>query len=202
MKKYQIIYADPPWDYKGQKQTGKEKQTTGGAIDQYPTMKLDDMIEEFTPKLEEWCDDDCLLYMWTSSPHMDQAIKLGEAWGFNYATVAFVWFKQKTNPGFYTMSQCELVLVFKKKGGKIPKPRGARNIRQLVSEERREHSRKPDEVRNRIVKMHPTQNKLEMFTRQRFEGWDVFGNQVDKFTESSCTNQIDLIDQIKEITKK
>ena len=171
--KYQIIYSDPPWDYNGQKQTGQKKQTTGGAIDQYPTMKLQDMIDEFTPKMDEWCDKDCLLYMWTSSPHMDQAIKLGEAWGFNYATVAFVWYKQKTNPGFYTMSQCELVLVFKRKGGKIPQPRGVRNARQLVSAPRREHSRKPNEVRERIEKMHPTQNKLEMFSRSAPVGWAV-----------------------------
>ena len=121
--------------------------------------------------------DDCLLFLWTSSPHLDQAIELINAWGFNWATVGFVWDKQKVNPGFYTMSQCELCLIGKK--GKIPSPRGARNIRQFVSEERQSHSSKPNEVRNRIELMFPTQTKLEMFARSTADGWDVFGNEVE-----------------------
>ena len=121
--------------------------------------------------------DDCLLFLWTSSPHLDQAIELINAWGFNWATVGFVWDKQKVNPGFYTMSQCELCLIGKK--GKIPSPRGARNIRQFVSEERQSHSSKPNEVRNRIELMFPTQTKLEMFARSTTDGWDVFGNEVE-----------------------
>ena len=75
------------------------------------------------------------------------------------------------------MSQCELCLIGKK--GKIPSPRGARNIRQFVSEERQSHSSKPNEVRNRIELMFPTQTKLEMFARSTTDGWDVFGNEVE-----------------------
>ncbi len=177
-KKYQVIYMDPPWDYKGQKQTGKEKQTTGGAETHYNTMKLNEMIEVFNPVVSEITDDDCMMFMWSSSPHLNQAILLGEGLGFNYATIAFVWHKEKTNPGFYTMSQCEIVLVFKKKGGKIPQPRGARNIRQFYSEMRTKHSAKPAEFRERIEKMFPSQDKLEMFTRTINKGWDSFGNQI------------------------
>jgi N6-adenosine-specific RNA methylase IME4 len=77
------------------------------------------------------------------------------------------------------MSQVELCLIFKK--GRIPKPRGSRNIRQFLSETRREHSRKPEEVRQRINEMFPTQSKLEMFARTTTEGWDVWGNETDKF---------------------
>ena len=83
----------------------------------------------------------------------------------------------------YTMGATEQVLVFKKKGGKIPQPRGARNIRQFISQKRREHSRKPDDVRTRIEQMHPTQSKLEMFARTTPEGWDVWGNETNKFTQ-------------------
>lgn len=173
--KYDIIYADPPWDYKGQQQTGKKKELTGGAILHYPTMTVKEMIEQIAIPAA----DNSLMFMWTSSPHLDQAIELGKGWGFKYATVAFVWDKQAVNPGFYTMSQCELCLVFKK--GKIPSPRGARNIRQMVSEMRREHSRKPDEVRKRIEEMFPEQTKLEMFARTASEGWDVWGNETEKF---------------------
>ena len=77
------------------------------------------------------------------------------------------------------MSQCEICLIFKK--GKIPTPRGARNVKQFISEKRREHSRKPDDVRTRIELMFPTQTKLEMFARTTPAGWDVSGNQTTKF---------------------
>lgn len=114
--------------------------------------------------------------MWSSSPHLDQAIELGKAWGFAWATIAFVWHKQKTNPGFYTLSQCEICLVFKR--GKIPSPRGARNVRQLVSELRGEHSQKPHEVRQRIEAMFPHHARIELFARECAPGWDAWGNEV------------------------
>ena len=174
-KKYQIIYADPPWDYKGQKQhTGKGGKNSGGAAVHYPCMKLKDLKKLDVQGL---CDDDCLLFMWSSSPHLDQAIELMKAWGFSWATVGFAWDKQKVNPGFYTMSQVELCLIGKR--GKIPKPRGARNIRQLVSEMRGKHSQKPEQVRERIELMFPTQSKLELFARQSCDGWDCHGNEVE-----------------------
>jgi N6-adenosine-specific RNA methylase IME4 len=88
-----------------------------------------------------------------------------------------VWDKQKVNPGFYTMSQVELCLIGKR--GKIPKPRGARNIRQMVSVMRQKHSAKPEEVRKRIEEMFPEQTKLEMFAREAPEGWDVHGNEIE-----------------------
>ena len=75
------------------------------------------------------------------------------------------------------MSQCEICLIGKK--GKIPQPRGARNIRQLVNWPREKHSKKPDEVRKRIEQMFPTQKKIELFARNKNEGWDVWGNELD-----------------------
>ena len=182
MPKYEIIYTDPPWDYKGQTQHGTVSTDTGSASKHYKTMSVDDMITKFTPLLSKITPENCLMFMWTSSPHLDQAIKLGEGWGFDYSTVAFVWYKQKPNPGFYTMSECEIVLLFKKKGGKIPSPRGSRRERQFLAEERREHSRKPDEIRKRIERMFPKQKKLEMFARSSPKGWSVMGNQTSKFT--------------------
>ena len=174
--KYQVIYCDPPWDYKGQTQHGgKGKSDTGSALAHYPTMKLPELIA-LKPMIDKLADDDCMLFMWTSSPHLDQAIDLIKGWGFKWATIGFVWDKQKVNPGFYTMSQCELCLIGKK--GKIPKPRGARNIRQFVSEMRGRHSAKPHEVRLRIEQMFPEQNKIELFARERVEGWDAWGNEV------------------------
>ena len=173
-RRYSIIYADPPWDYKGQLQhAGPGSSDTGGAERHFPTVTLRDLKE--LPVLEI-AEPDALLFLWATSPHLDQAIDLGKAWGFDWATVAFVWDKQRVNPGFYTMSQCELCLVFKR--GRIPRPRGARNQRQLVSELRGRHSKKPIEVRQRIERMFPDQSKLELFARSPAEGWDVWGLEV------------------------
>ena len=173
--KYSVIYCDPPWDYKGQKQhNGKGGKDTGGAIKHYNTVTLKDLKGL---NVHTICEEDCLMFMWTSSPHLDQAIDLMQAWGFKYATIAFVWDKQKVNPGFYTMSQCEICLVGKK--GKIPQPRGARNVRQFISEMRGKHSEKPTAIRDRITEMFPTQKKIELFARNKTEGWDFWGNEVD-----------------------
>ena len=171
--KYSIIYADPPWDYDGRIQhNGVE--TTGSAINHYKTMKIDDLKRM---KVQEICEKDCLLFMWSSSPHLQQAIDLMKAWGFEYKTIAFVWEKQKPNPGYYTMSSVEICIVGKR--GSIPTPRGIRNARQFLSEKRTIHSKKPDEIRNRITQMFPTQKKLEMFARNATEGWSLFGNEVE-----------------------
>lgn len=114
--------------------------------------------------------------MWTSSPHLQQAIELGVAWGFDYKTVAFVWDKMSHNPGQYTLSNCELCLVFKR--GKIPKPRGARNIQQLVRAPRQAHSVKPQQVMDDITKMFPKQRRIELFARRKVDGWDAWGLDV------------------------
>ncbi len=177
--RYNIVYADPPWDYKGQLQhTGPGNGDSGGTVRHYPTVTLSEL--KILP-VRTIAADDCLLFLWATNPHLDQAIDLGKAWGFAWATVAFVWDKERVNPGFYTMSQCELCLVFKR--GRIPRPRGARNVRQLVSAKRREHSRKPEEVRRRIDAMFPALPKVELFARPEAdlfgngtpEGWDAWG---------------------------
>ena len=174
-QRFAIIYADPPWDYKGQLQhAGEGSGDSGGAIRHYPTVTLN-MLKQLP--VQKIAAQNSLLFLWATSPHLDQAIDLGKAWDFRWATIAFVWDKERVNPGFYTLSQCELCLVFKR--GKIPAPRGARDIRQLVREKRREHSRKPEEVRRRIEAMFPTQKKIELFARERIAGWRSWGLQAD-----------------------
>ena len=172
--KYDIVYADPPWAYRD-KQFAK-KTISGCAEDHYPTMSTKDICEL---PVKDITNKDCLLFMWAVSPNLDQAMKVIDAWGFEYKTIAFVWYKEKHNPGYYTMGECEICLVAKKKGGKIPTPRGARNIRQFLSEKRSKHSKKPAEIRKRIELMFPTQTKVEMFAREAPEGWDIFGNEVE-----------------------
>ena len=175
--KFSIVYADPPWDYDGRIQHNGVN-TTGSASCHYDTMKIQ-QIKELDVSAK--CEKDALLFLWTSSPHLDQAMELIKAWGFTYKTIAFVWDKQRVVPGYYTLSQCEICLVGKR--GKIPTPRGTRNEKQFLSELRGEHSAKPTEIRERISRMFPTQKKLEMFARTAPDGWSIWGNELPNSVE-------------------
>lgn len=182
--KFDILYVDAPWSYRGLVQTGGQKgKYCSGAHRYYPTMSLDNLK---ALDIRSVCKRDCLIFMWATGPNLDQAIELMGAWGFRYATVGFVWEKKATNPGAYTMSSVELCLIGKR--GNIPKPRGARNVRQFVAELRTSHSTKPEEVRKRIEEMFPSQQKLELFARKRTEGWAVWGNEVSADIELGVTN--------------
>lgn len=183
-KKYSIIYADPPWDYGGKMQYDKSTIKSenkdfkknifiSSASFKYPTIKLQELK---TLDIESISDSDCLLFLWTTGPQFANSIELGKAWGFEYKTVAFVWDKMVHNPGRYTLSQTEFCLVLKK--GKIPSPRGARNIKQLVSVPRGKHSEKPEIVIQGITKMFPDQNKIELFARKNYIGWDNWGLEI------------------------
>lgn len=194
-KKYQVIYADPPWDYGGKMQYDKttmKEENTGfkkeifisSASFKYPTLKLKQLKEL---NVNAIADDDCLLFMWTTGPQLENSIELGEAWGFEYKTVAFVWNKMVHNPGHYTLSQTEFVLVFKK--GKFPTPRGARNIRQLIEVHRGKHSEKPMEVIDGITKMFPEQDKIELFARNNYIGWDHWGLEIPESEIEILTGQ-------------
>ena len=185
-KKYQIIYADPPWRYQGNECLAKTSLLNGNVDKVYNSMGIKDLMQI---SLDEIADSKSLLFLWVVSPMLDDGIELLKKWGFEYGTVAFVWYKHLSNPGHYTLSECELCLVGRKGG--IPEPRGERNIRQFVSIKRGEHSAKPFEVKKRINKMFPTQSKLELFAREKtelfkgygFEGWDVWGNEVESDIE-------------------
>jgi N6-adenosine-specific RNA methylase IME4 len=189
LKKYDVIYADPPWDYGGKMQFDKSSKKSeemdwgrnifiSSANFKYPTLKSSELKK--IPILEI-ASDDCLLFMWVTNPHLAQGIALGESWGFEYRTVAFIWDKMVHNPGKYTMSYCELCLVFKR--GKIPSPRGSRNEKQLIRSPRGAHSAKPQEVREAIERMFPTQSKIELFARGRPKNWDVWGLDVREVYE-------------------
>ena len=165
-KKYDVIYADPPWDYGGKMQYDKssiKSQNVGfeksiflsAANFKYPTLKLKELK---CLDVRSISAENCILFLWTTGPQLANSIELGTAWGFEYKTVAFVWDKQVHNPGRYTLSQTEFVLAFKR--GCFPSPRGARNVRQLVSVHRREHSVKPEQVIEGITRMFPQQKKI------------------------------------------
>lgn len=201
-KQYDIIYADPPWDYGGKMQydtssiktvnIGFEKNIFISAANfKYPTLKLNELKSLNIGKISK---NDCILFMWTTGPQFANAIELGKAWGFEYKTVAFVWDKQVHNPGRYTLSQTEFVLAFKK--GKFPSPRGARNVRQLLSVHRGKHSEKPQQVIQGITDMFPQQTKIELFARKNYVGWDNWGLEIPNSKVKIYTQQnIDTVSE-------
>ncbi len=132
-------------------------------------------------------DTDCMLFLWVTFPTFLQAFEVIKAWGFQYKTVAFVWIKQNKKSdslfwgmGYWTRANAEMCLLATK--GK-PK-RISKSVHQIVISHIQEHSKKPDEVRERIVKLAGDIPKIELFARQKTDGWDTWGNEVD--------NDIDL----------
>lgn len=175
---FEVIYADPPWSYRGQVQHGGALAGfTSSASSFYETIAVEDLC---AAPILQLAASNAVLFIWTTGPILEDTLRVCRAWGFKYKTVAFVWEKARVNPGSYTMSSCEYVLVATR--GSIPKPRGARNIRQFLKEARTSHSTKPDEIRKRIEEMFPTQKKIELFARKQAEGWEVVGNEVTKKT--------------------
>ena len=114
-KKYNIILADPPWPYTSRRMIQKNGKHAAGIKDEYSTMSIEDMMNL---NIDSICAKDCLLYMWVTGPKLEEAFKLINAWKFKYSTVAYVWEKKVPNPGFYSMSSVEYVLVAKR--GRAP----------------------------------------------------------------------------------
>lgn len=180
-KKYQIIYVDPPWTYDNFQGKGSYY---GDVSRHYETMSLEELKKL---PIKNIADDNCVMFMWATFPNLKEALELLGSWGFKYKTVAFVWVKTDKNGrvrndglGFYTMSNAEIVLIGKK--GKLE--RKSTGIKQIVFGQRREHSRKPEEVYTRIEKMYGGLPRIELFARCRREGWDAWGNEVPKDTQN------------------
>jgi N6-adenosine-specific RNA methylase IME4 len=179
-KKYQVIYADPPWHFGG----GGVYQDGGRPIretsDQYTLTKTKDL---YLLPVSQITADDALLFMWVTDQHIPDALQLMTAWGFRYCTVAFYWVKQYasgakcSNVGCWTMKGCEQVFLGLR--GKPMHFKKVRNIRQLVEAERTIHSQKPAEVRDRIVQLCGDISRIELFARKSTPGWDAWGNEVD-----------------------
>ena len=178
-KKYQIIYADPPWRF-----SSKELQKYNGvrftSMDKHYPTQHKDWIKQLPVK--NITDDDCALFLWTTDAHIKEAIGTMESWGFKYITVAFVWEKKTTtgktvaNLGAWTMKNYELCLLGTK--GAMLKYKKTNNIYQKVEAERTKHSKKPVQVRNNIELLFGSLLRIELFAREKTEGWDVWGNEV------------------------
>lgn len=188
-KKYNVIYADPPWSYNDKfssKTTGDFRFKGAGSV--YDTMSVSEIK---AMPIADLADKDCVLFIWAVSPLLPEAMDVINAWGFKYKTIAFNWVKTTntgmfvSNLGRWTMGSCEICLLATKGSPK----RIDRTIKQLVISERKEHSRKPDIIRKLIVDLMGDVPRVELFARgnkdrdmfdfNKFDGWDLFGNQVD-----------------------
>ena len=164
-EKYRVIYADPPWSY-GDKQN---IDGLGGAVKHYPTMKLEEICELPIP-----AEGNAVLFLWVTSPLLEDSFKVINAWGFKYKT-SFVWDKIAHNMGHYNSVRHEFLLVATK--GSCT-PDNIKLFDSVVSINRTEHSKKPEEFRNIIDTLYTYGKKLELFARDAAEGWDVWGNMI------------------------
>lgn len=203
-KKYQVIYADPPWKYpdsshtllagengKGGHWAGKTKdwnswneRPKGEFKKLYPSLTKEEL---FKLPVKDLLDKDAACFMWTTDMHLPQALEIMKSWGFTYKNIAFVWEKQTVNGNPvnlmapWTLKSYE-ICIFGTKGA-MRKYRKDKTIRQMVKAERTRHSAKPQEVADRIVRMFPDCPRIELFARDAKPGWDVWGNEIDNTIE-------------------
>jgi N6-adenosine-specific RNA methylase IME4 len=188
MKKYQVIYADPAWNYNSRMALGKGA-VKSSAEDYYNVMSIDDIM---ALPIKEISAKDCILFIWVTMPKLNEVFKVIDAWGFEYKTCGFVWVKRNKvfsdernknrngiddfmGQGRWVRQNAELCLIATK--GK-PKRISAK-VRQIIYQPIQEHSKKPNEVRERILELIGDLSRIELFAREKHEGWDVWGNEVE-----------------------
>ncbi len=171
-KKYNIIYADPPWSYQDKALAGNR-----GAVCKYSVMNIDDIK---SLPVKDLADDDCILFMWVTYPKLNECFEVIKSWGFEYKTVAFTWIKKYKNGdnfmgmGRWTRANAEICMLSTK--GK-PK-RISASVRQIIESIPERHSKKPHIIRDKIIELCGDLPKIELFARERINGWDAWGNEV------------------------
>jgi N6-adenosine-specific RNA methylase IME4 len=175
MPKYNIVYADPPWQYRD-KNTGGSYQS--GAAQKYKVMSVKDICNL---PVNNFAADNSVLFIWVTGPMMQEAFQVIESWGFKYKTIGFTWVKRnRKSPGWFwgcghwTRSNSEICLLAVK--GKIKRINAS--IHQIIESPVQEHSKKPDEVREKIVSLMGDLPRIELFARQKYPGWDAWGNEI------------------------
>jgi len=179
MKKYNIIYADPPWSFKVWSEKGE-----GRSASQHYKLLSKEEIQKLP--ISDLSEKDCVLFLWATYPCLLEALELIEKWGFVYKTVAFTWVKKNKisdswfwGLGMWTRSNAEICILATK--GNVS--RVSKGVHSVVDSRIREHSRKPDEVRERIVTLLGDLPRIELFAREKTDGWDVWGNEVESDIE-------------------
>lgn len=177
--KYQVIYADPPWKY-GSKHYQDGGRDFNPLHKYYESMDLSKIKELPVDKISA---KDSALFMWVTDSHLPQGIEVLTAWGFRYVTIAFVWVKQYKSGNFcynfapWTLKSSEICLLGIK--GQMGKHKKMNNVKQLVVAERTEHSTKPQVIRERINSLFGDLPRIELFAREKVNGWDSWGNEVE-----------------------
>lgn len=180
MTKYKVIYADPPWTYT---LTGGSKNARGLAKQHYDTMPLKDICDL---PIRNIATDDAVLFMWATFPMMAEALEVIKSWGFIYKTAAFVWVKQNPKSktpfwgmGAYTRANAEVCLLAISPKTKAKTQVKSNAIHQVVFSDILAHSRKPAEIRTLISELMGDVCKVELFARQKTDGWDIWGNELE-----------------------
>jgi len=180
MNDYGAILIDPPWSFKTF--SDKRQPADRCAENHHTTLKAHELAGLPVPDLAA---TRCALFMWAVDSHLYEAIDLMRWWGFKHNTIAFLLKKETVNGknmigmGYWTRKQGEICLL----GTRGTPARRDKGVCQLIEAPRREHSRKPDEQYERIERLVDGPY-LEMFARQQWVGWDVWGDQTDKFDAS------------------
>ena len=164
-EKYSIILADPAWEY------DFSRSPTRDISNQYLPSTLEDMKRLKIPAAE-----DCILFMWATSPKIPEGIGLMQAWGFEYKT-CMVWVKDKIGMGYYARQKHELLFIGGR--GNLQLPDDNKKPESVFFADRAEHSEKPKIAYEIIESMFPEYKRLEMFARSKQNGWDSWGDEAN-----------------------
>ena len=167
VSRYSVILADPPWRYDFSRSRSRRIEN------HYPTMTEAEICA--IPVQERWAAPDCVLFLWATAPKLEVGIRVMAAWGFRYVTCA-IWDKQVIGNGFYFRVRHELLLLGR--CGQPPASDPAVRVASVFEERRGRHSQKPAIVQKAIERMYPDARRIELFARQRREGWDAWGLDV------------------------
>ena len=194
-KKYNVIYADPPWSYN----VWSKKGAGRSAESHYPTMSISELC---ALPVADLAAKDSALFLWATFPQLPEALRLIQAWGFTYKSAAFVWLKQnRKSPGwfyglgFWTRGNAEVCLLATRGHPK----RQAANVHQFIISPVREHSRKPEEAREKIVALMGDLPRVELFVLQSPPGRALWGNEVEPTIPDFWTKCPEAADQKEDL---
>lgn len=195
--RFKALYIDPPWAYKVYSKKGQGRS----AESHYRTMIAEDI---YSLDIAEIADKDCALFLWVTFPCLLEGLEAIRRWGFTYKTLGFCWVKRNRKQtdkwfwglGFWTRANPELCLIATKGSPK----RMSAAVHSVVDTPVERHSKKPDEVRRRIVELLGDVPRAELFARQKYDGWVCLGNEIggldirdaiEKIKETEDLNDMD-----------
>lgn len=181
--RFDVILADPPWRFAG----NSEKRPGRNAFGHYPCMRLPDIM---ALPVKEIASKDALLLMWVTVPFAELAFDVVKAWGFKYKSQV-TWQKDRIGTGYWARNRHEPVYICTR--GRFPCPKPTLFSDSVIERPRQEHSRKPPDIHRAVNRALPDARKLELFARSSSEphlrGWNVWGNQTEKFSSKDSTSE-------------